>query len=415
MKKYFLLFFLIIFSSSAYSQYAETIHFTHDGITVNGTISLPSNTGKHPVIIIVPGSGANDQDGTLQMIGANIACLYPGLLNQTLRPYKELADALVLKGYAVLRYDKLEYTYSSNISMLNPITFHKLWLPAESAINYVKTRTDIDTNAIVLIGHSEGSSLIPYISHGRNDIKALISIAGPRQPLDSLLAQQIVYITQTCGGDTAQAHTQASQILNYFANIRNNTWNAATPPIFGVSAAAWSDYVQAVDSVSINYNLCNLPTLFIGFDKDINVPPAELNRLRNEVIITNDFWSIPDLIHYMTPDNDPHISKTIADTINYWLGQKNLSVIQTSMRQENIRISPNPFTAQFSVEITHVHAKMTTISLTANDGKLLFEKNYENPSNSFSQKFVYPHLPAGFYYITIKEDNRVFTQKIIKE
>jgi hypothetical protein len=80
---------------------------------------------------------------------------------KTLRPYKQLSEALVDSGFAVLRYDKLEYTYTP--AQLGTITFHKLWLPVESAINYVKTRTDVDTNCITLLGHSEGSLLIPIL------------------------------------------------------------------------------------------------------------------------------------------------------------------------------------------------------------------------------------------------------------
>ena len=104
--------------------------------------------------------------------------------------------------YTVLRYDKLEYTY---LSSLGQITFHKLWLPVESAINYVKTRNDIDTNQIILISYSEGSFPIPFIAKSRKDIKALISISRARTPFDSILAYQIINITKTCGGSVSDA------------------------------------------------------------------------------------------------------------------------------------------------------------------------------------------------------------------
>ena len=49
------------------------------------------------------------------------------------------------------------------------------------------------------------------------------------------------------------------------------------------------------------------------------MPPAELISFQNEVIINQDFWSLPGLIHYMTPNDDPHISGALTDTIIYWL------------------------------------------------------------------------------------------------
>src|SRR5690606_3297369 len=259
----------------------------------------------------------NDKDGTLQMAGGNIPCLYPNLLNTTIQPYKELGDALVDSGFAVLRYDKLEYTYQSQPNVLNPISFYRLWLPVMSAIDYVKTRADIDTHQIILLGHSEGSTLIPHIAKNRADVKALISVGGPRQPLDSLLAYQLVYFAQTCGGDVTGAQAQAAQVLSYFQDVRTGNFNSSTPPLFGVQAAVWQDYMKMADAVAVNYNTAALPTLFIGLGQDINVPPSELTRLQNEVTITNDFWSIPGLIHYMTPENDPHVSEALTDTIVY--------------------------------------------------------------------------------------------------
>jgi dienelactone hydrolase len=207
------------------AQQAEEINFTHAGKTVYGTFSKPSSSGVFPTIIINSGSGANDRNGTLAMVGANVECLYPGLLNDTLRPYKDLSDALVDSGFAVLRFDKIEYTYTTPTT-LGAITFEKLWLPVESAIDYVKTRSDVDTTNIILIGHSEGSSLIPFIARERNDVKALISLAGPRTPLDSVLAYQLIEIATQCGGNVPQTQAQVDQILAYFTTIRKGNKEA---------------------------------------------------------------------------------------------------------------------------------------------------------------------------------------------
>ena len=349
MKKITSLAWLFFFALTVCGQQSSNITFVHDGKTVNGMFTTPNGTGRFPVIIINPGSGANDRNGTIPMVGANIACLYPALLGDTLYPYKQLSDALVDSGYAVLRYDKLEYTYPTT---LGTITFHKLWLPVESAVNYVKTRSDVDTNQIILVGHSEGSSLIPYIAKNRTDIKALVSLAGARTPFDSLLAYQLLYITQTCNGDTASARMQGNQILAYFNTIRTNTWNSTTPPLFGVPASAWYDYVRATDSVAINYNINNLPTLFVGMGLDINVPPAELLRFQSEVTITNDFWSMPGLIHYMTPNNVPQVSEQLTDTIVYWLRHHNFTTGIGSVTHvsTSIQVYPNPFTKTITVK-----------------------------------------------------------------
>lgn len=412
-KKCSCLILLLLFSGVIEAQQSYDISFTHSGKTVNGTFSRPIGAGRFPTIIINPGSGPNDRDGTIQMIGNNVACLYPGLLNTTLKPYKELSDALVGAGYAVLRYDKLEYTYPTT---LGTITFDKLWLPIESAIDYAKTRSDVDTNKIILIGHSEGSAIIPYVAKNRNDVKALISIAGARTPFDSLLAYQLVNIAQTCNGNVAQAQSQANQILNYFTLIRTNTWNSGTPSLFGVPASVWYEYVQTTDSVSYNYNLFQLPVLFTGMELDINVPPTELTRFKNEVISTQDFWSIPGLIHYMTPNDIPHVSEVLTDTIVYWLQQQNLlnNTSIPAQKEKIIRIVPNPFGDSFSVQIDETFYNAMSIELMNALGIVVgITHDFDKTDNS-DVIFKTSHLPSGVYLLKLTVDGLHMNKKIIK-
>ena len=332
------------------AQQSLDITFNHDGKIVYGTLTKPNANGKFPVVIIGPGSGANDRNGTIAMVGGNITCLYPDLLNDTLYPYKQLAEALTLAGYAVLRYDKLEFTYSSNIGT---ITFHKLCLPVLSAIDYLKTRNDIDSNNIILIGHSESSYLIPHIAAQKTNIKALISIGGPHKSFDSLFAYQLSYFTALCGGDTATANAQAAQILQYFQIVRTKSWNNSTPSFAGVSAPVWFDYCAVTDSVVQKFNKIKTPTLFVNCQKDVNVPINEFNAFKKEITNGADFYSLPNLIHYMNPINQPLISKNLTDTIIYWL-QKSVPTTISRVTQnaiENLSLYPNPAKSEFNLTV----------------------------------------------------------------
>jgi hypothetical protein len=410
MKKNILLTVFCLLGHLLSAQQNYNINFIHDGKTVYGTFKVPAGNKRFKTIIINAGSGANDRYGTLPMVGANVACLYPGLLNDTLKPYDELSDALRNAGYAVLIYDKLEFTYPTS---LGTITFHKLWLPVESAIGYVKTRVDVDTNNIILLGHSEGSSLIPFIAKKRKDVKALISVAGPRTPFDSLLAYQIVYMTQTCGGDVSQAQAQAKQILDYFHLIRTNAWNSSTPALFGAPAKAWYDYVKANDPVADNYDTCHLPTLFLGFDKDINVPPAELQRFKSEVSITNDFWHIPSLIHYMTTNSNKHIARVVPDTIIYWLRNNGLQsdVNTPGTLQRSVKVQPNPFVSGFSVLLDHSYPGDIRAKLCDMTGRELMSAEPDNYQISFDTH----EMQTGVYLLQVWIDGQWITKKIIKQ
>ncbi len=366
------------FTFDAFSQVSYEIEFLHDGRTVFGTFSAPSSVGKFPTVIIAPGSGPNDRNGTFSLTDSTAQCLYPEIANEILEPYKQLAEALVDSGFAVLRYDKLEYTYPP--ALLGTITFHKLWLPVESAINYVKTRSDVDTNCISLLGHSEGSLLIPYIALSRTDIKSLVSVAGPRTPFDSILAYQIVNIAKICNDDTVSAQNSANQVLEYFQLVRD-LHGIGLPSAFGVPAKVWYDYLVATEAVSDNYNTNHLPTLFLGLGLDINVPPSELARLQNEVTITDDFWSIPELIHYMNPYNSPSISEVLTDTIVYWLKQKcmSTSLNDLDVQKNNIVVFPNPFQNQLNVTLVKPQQEVLELSIMELFGRDVVKPSFLDP------------------------------------
>jgi dienelactone hydrolase len=396
------------------AQQYSNITFQHSGKTVYGGFTKPNGPGPFKTIVIVPGSGKVDRDGTIILSGANAACLYPALLNATLRPYRQLGDALVKAGYAVLRYNKLEYNYTTQAEM-GEITFEKLWLPFESAIKYLKTRTDVDTSNLILIGHSEGSALIPYVARNTSGIKALISLAGARTPFDSILAYQIVDFTQKCGGNMSQAQQQAGQILAYFHMVRNQLWDTSTPDLFGVSPQVWYDYVQANDPVAENYNAAQLPALFIGMALDINVPPSELIRFQNEVTVTGDFWSLPGLNHYMTPNHDPDIAPEVADTIIYWLSKKfSPTGLRSHPNNLNAVVYPNPAADYLSVSLNQQteNVELAIISIT---GQEVLNKRLSGNLKNNDQKMDVSDLFPGIYFLKIKSGEQVYYQKIIKE
>jgi dienelactone hydrolase len=392
----------MIASEIGVAQESFNVDFRHTDRDVFATFSVPEGEGPFPTVIINPGSGAADRDGTLPLVGGNVNCLYPNLAGSTLRYYKQLGEALVDSGFAVLRYDKLEYSYPNN---LGTISFEKLWLPVNSAIDYIKTRDEVDTNAIVLIGHSEGSTMIPLIARDRDDVRALISLAGPRTPLDTLLAFQLVDFERRCDGDTLTAQVQANQVLAYFDLIRSGEWNVTTPPVFGVPANVWDTYVKVADSVSVNYDLADLPTLFIGLEDDINVPPAELLRFESEVSVTEDFWLMEGLNHFLTTADDPNVSMHLTDTIVHWLRQLDLtSSIDVPEILGEIDVFPNPASDRITVRLSGESPFDVEICLYDMQGRLYVKNTLSKPAGVYDSFIDCSGLGSGMYVVECISD-----------
>lgn len=385
---------LLLLANWASAQTQIPAQFNHVDRLVRGTLSLPAGAGPHPAVVIVPGSGANDRDGTALLAGGYAPCLYPQLVGQTLRPYRDLGNALVEAGFAVLRYDKLEFSYPTN---LGTITFNKLWLPANSALNWLKTRSEIDTNRLVLIGHSEGSSLIPWLALQRTDVSALISLAGARTPFDSVLARQLVDFAQQCNGNLAQAQTEASQILTYFNLVRQGPPPPTTPPLFGVPAAVWRTYTQVTDSVAQRYNAAAKPTLFIGLGADVNVPPSELNRFQSEVNITNQFWLLPGINHFLSTNSQAAFVPVIADTIVHWLRQQGLANVRNAQMAVAWRLYPNPAVEAVTIQAPAALTQPTAWKLVDLQGKTVMQGQWE--VGETDMLLLVGHLAPGMYQL----------------
>lgn len=394
MNRFASLFALLFVSSWALAQTQIPAQFNHVDRLVRGTLSLPSGSGPFPAVVIVPGSGANDRDGTLTLAGGYAPCLYPQLVGQTLRPYRDLGNALVEAGFAVLRYDKLEFSYPTN---LGAITFDKLWLPANSALNWLKGRNEIDTNRLILLGHSEGSSLIPWLALQRTDVSAVISLAGARTPFDSVLARQLVDFAQQCGGNVNQAQTEATQILSYFNLVRQAPPPPTTPPLFGVPAAVWRTYTQVTDSVAQRYNAAAKPTLFVGLGADLNVPPAELARFQSEVNITNQFWLLPGINHYLSTNSQAAFVPVVADTIVHWLRQQGLASLNPLATKDSWKMYPNPAVDEVTLNAPAALLQAMPWKLLDMQGRVVKQGYWEAGATEF--KLSLNDVTPGLYHL----------------
>ncbi len=115
---------------------SEDVRFSNRDIQLAGTLIAPSTGGKHPAIVLVHGSGAENREHVL--------------------PF---ARFLIRHGIAVLGYDKRGVGESTGD--WNTATFEDLASDAVAAVGYLKTRRDIDASEIGLLGWSQAGWIMP--------------------------------------------------------------------------------------------------------------------------------------------------------------------------------------------------------------------------------------------------------------
>ena len=82
----------------------------------------------------------------------------------------------------------------------------------ESAIEYLKTRKEIDKKQIGLIGHSEGGLIAPMVANKSKDVAFIVLLAGTGLTGDQILLSQQRLIGKTSG--VSDELLQESELIN---------------------------------------------------------------------------------------------------------------------------------------------------------------------------------------------------------
>lgn len=131
-------------------------------ITLSGTLTLPSKSGKYPVVLLISGSGPQDRDETFYEH----------------KPFLVLSDYLTRQGIGVFRYDDRGIGKSTGDH--SAATSKDLASDVVSAIEYLKSRKDIDK--IGLIGHSEGAIIAPMVANISKNVSFIVMLGGTGIP-----------------------------------------------------------------------------------------------------------------------------------------------------------------------------------------------------------------------------------------
>jgi pimeloyl-ACP methyl ester carboxylesterase len=131
----------------------EDVAFSSGGLRLVGTLISPTTAGRHPAIILVHGSGAEDREYML--------------------PF---ARFLIRHGVAVLGYDKRGVGGSTGD--WNTASFDDLAGDVVAAFEYLKNRKDIERSRIGLLGVSQAGWVMPLAASRAKDIAFLISVCG---------------------------------------------------------------------------------------------------------------------------------------------------------------------------------------------------------------------------------------------
>jgi hypothetical protein len=225
-----------------------------------GALSLPAGKGPFPAVVLVHGSGPNDQDET---VGA-------------VKPFRDLAWGLASQGIAVLRYEKRTRPYGEKMSRLPVTVKEEVIDDAVAAVEYLRENVAVDGSRIVVLGHSLGGYLAPRIAAAtKGKVAGVVVMAGPTRPIADVIEEQTAYLVAV-GAATEEAVAPMRAEAKKIREI-----DPKRPPegkLLNAPAGYWIDLASYDAGATARKN--GLPILVLQGDRDYMVTAKDLEGWR---------------------------------------------------------------------------------------------------------------------------------------
>lgn len=138
------------------------------------TLTIPEGSNeKYPLVVMVHGSGPTDRDSNAKGMPMNI--------------FKELSEVAAAEGFASVRFDKRGVGASKGDYYETGV--QDLIDDAQAVLEFAKKHPNIDAENVILLGHSEGSILVPFVNE-KVQVDGIILLAGTAEPLAETMTWQ---------------------------------------------------------------------------------------------------------------------------------------------------------------------------------------------------------------------------------
>ena len=213
-----------------YPYILEDVTFVNKtaGVVLAGTLTLPPTGSNFTAVVLITGSG--QQNRNEEIMGH--------------KPFLVIADYLTRHGIAVLRYD--DRGVGQSTGNFNTATTADFADDAESALTYLKTRKDINSSTIGLMGHSEGGVVAPMIAARSNDVAFVVLLAGTGIRGDALLLQQEELVYRDSGLSEARIVELLKINAKVFDRIVNTEGTISSKEIIDFMAGMKADIETAL-------------------------------------------------------------------------------------------------------------------------------------------------------------------------
>jgi pimeloyl-ACP methyl ester carboxylesterase len=248
------------------------IEVQSQGVQLVGTLCLPVEQGRFPVVVMVHGSGPLDRDENMK--------------GQKLDVFNTIAHRLAQGGIASVRYDKRgcgasqgDYYSAGLHDLIDDLT---CWIDSLQQSPHVRA------DRTLLLGHSEGCLVAAQASLRRPHIAGLMLLCPFVEPVEDVLLSQAAQIGRELEAKTGLSRL-AVRLMNrvlgtpvdnqrrLIGKLRDTAAPSLRVGLERLPAKCLREMLS-VDVAQV-YAATRCPMLLVGGEKDLQCNPADVARI----------------------------------------------------------------------------------------------------------------------------------------
>ena len=273
-------------------MHTTELRFPSGGLVLAGTLTLPPGPGPHPAALLVPGSGPVDRDSDHRRARLGIT--------------RELAAALGAAGTATLRYDKRGVGASDGD--WRSAGLHDNAADVRAALDALRAHPGVDPARVVLVGHSEGALLAARVAAAGAPVAGVALLSGTAVPGRDVLLQQAERIGPTLPAPVRLLLRLTRTDLTAKVRANHARIEATRTPVARIGGvrvnAAWHREFLAHDPRP-DLERLHVPVLAVTGGKDLQVDPADVERIAALVPGGAETAVVPDVTHVLRAQPGP--------------------------------------------------------------------------------------------------------------
>jgi pimeloyl-ACP methyl ester carboxylesterase len=245
----------------------EEVLFTNIPVDLRlaGMLTIPAGKGPFPAVVLVSDAGAHDREGATgdyYVLGA-------------------LGDYLTRRGIAVLRFDDRGVGKSGGEA--NKLTVPDMVSDVQAALNFLRTRPEIDLEHLGVVGHGEGGNVALLTAAQPLPPSFVVTLGAPGLPGKVLQAQQQANILKASGANPGKIEAALKNQQAMFDFIAQTPDPTQAKPVI---ANMLRESNPALDSSAVRIAAADITSprykAFLSFD-----PTAKLGNVKCPVLLLN--------------------------------------------------------------------------------------------------------------------------------